>query len=89
MSESAHTHAHGAPCRDLLAQIGDYIDGELDPGLCQELERHMAGCVNCRLVLDTTRMTVSLFREDYDTLEELPPGAMERLRAALDRAGCH
>ena len=39
-------------CAELKAQLSDYIDGELEAGLCAELERHLAGCDNCRIVVN-------------------------------------
>ncbi len=68
-------------CQDLKAQLSDYIDGDLDEGLCKELERHLAGCENCRIVVDTLRKTILLYR-DYDTVS-MPAGAHERLIHAL------
>ncbi len=64
-------------CQELKAQLSDYIDGELDPGVCAEIERHMAGCDNCRIVVDTLRKTILLYR-DYGA-PPMPPGAHERL----------
>ena len=40
-------------CRDLLAELSAYIDGELEPDLCTEIEAHMAGCRDCRSVITT------------------------------------
>ncbi len=64
-------------CQELKAQLSDYIDGELDAGLCAELERHLAGCDNCRIVVDTLRKTILLYR-DYGAAS-MPTGAHERL----------
>ncbi len=64
-------------CQELKAQLSDYIDGELDPGVCAEIERHMAGCDNCRIVVDTLRKTILLYR-DYGA-PPMPTGAHERL----------
>ncbi len=50
-------------CRELKAQLSDYIDGDLDEGLCAEIERHLAGCDNCRIVVDTLKKTILLYRE--------------------------
>jgi anti-sigma factor RsiW len=49
-------------CRALLESLSDYVDGDLGPAICAEIERHMAGCENCRVVVDTLRKTVSLYR---------------------------
>ena len=41
-------------CRRLKALLGDYLDGELDEQLCQEMESHLGDCQPCRAVVDTT-----------------------------------
>ncbi len=41
---SKHEHTHDLSCKQLLASIGDYVEGDLAPELCQEIERHIAGC---------------------------------------------
>ena len=49
-------------CREFFNQLSEYLDGELAESLCAELERHLADCPNCRIVVDTTRKTVNLYR---------------------------
>ena len=71
-------------CHEHLDCLSDYIDGELDPTLCAEIERHMAACGDCRIVVDTLRKTVSLYR-NYGH-EEVPEDAKERLYAVLKLA---
>jgi anti-sigma factor RsiW len=72
-------------CREFFNQLSDYIDGELAESLCAELERHLAGCPDCRVVVDTTRKTVSLYRRFGQA--ELPVGVSERLWQAIERTG--
>ena len=69
-------------CRHLLGALSDYVDGEASPALCAEIETHMAGCDDCRVVVDTLHKTIDLYR----TLPqpELPTGLRERLYASLD-----
>jgi anti-sigma factor (TIGR02949 family) len=69
------------PCDEILAALSEYLDGELDEQLCAEIERHMAACGNCRIMVDTLRKTILLYRT-YGH-EELPEGARERLYAIL------
>lgn len=76
MMEHDHTH-----CRDLLSSLSDYIDGELDETLCARIERHMEGCENCRIVVDTLRKTVYLYRESVE-----PPAVPEDVRQRLFRS---
>ncbi len=50
-------------CQELKQQLSGYLDGELDPPRCAELERHLRDCDNCRLVVDTLRKTILLYRD--------------------------
>ncbi len=68
-------------CQELKAQLSDYIDGDLDDGLCKEIERHLANCENCRVVVDTLRKTILLYR-DYGATP-MPAEAHERLIKTL------
>jgi anti-sigma factor RsiW len=78
--QSAHS-AHGE-CRTLLKDLSDYIDGDLDEMLCQEIEHHMEECDTCRIVVDTLRKTVLL----YHALppEPIPDEVEARLFRRLD-----
>ena len=68
-------------CAELKAQLSDYIDGDLDAGVCAELERHLAGCENCRIVVDTLHKTILLYRS-YSP-PAMPTGAHVRLMHIL------
>jgi hypothetical protein len=48
------------------------------------LEHHLANCPDCRIVVDTTRKTVNLYR--HFGRAELPAGAAERLWQAMEQA---
>jgi len=63
------SHKHNTTCKDLLGNLSDYIDGELSDDLCQELQRHMAGCENCRVVFDTMTKTVYLYQTNAQETE--------------------
>ncbi|MBN1218164.1 MAG: zf-HC2 domain-containing protein [Anaerolineae bacterium] len=78
--------SHPATCQALLSQLDDYLDGELEAALCAEIEQHLAGCDDCRVLADTTRKTITLYRQHRRV--ELPTGMMDRLRQALEAAGC-
>ena len=49
-------------CQTLLCLLSDYVDGELSEELCRQIEMHTAECDNCRVVIDTLRKTISLYR---------------------------
>ena len=72
-------------CQELLGNISDYVDGELDETLCRELEQHLADCPDCRVVVDTTRKTVSLYRERSAEPAQVPEDVRQRLFKCLNR----
>jgi anti-sigma factor RsiW len=73
-------HDHST-CQDILGQISDYLDGELEVALCAELEAHLAGCPNCRVMVDTVRKTITLYHSQAPA--ELPSGMEDRLYKVL------
>ena len=76
-------------CEDLLALVNEYVDGTVDPALCDEFEKHMAGCNPCQVVVDNIRKTITLYKEGAPY--ELPIPFRERLHAALRERwkACH
>lgn len=73
MTEHIHDN-----CANLLGSLSEYIDGTLGPELCQEVEKHLAGCENCRVVLNTTKRTIDLVRLP-ETRTPVPDDVRERL----------
>jgi len=76
-------------CEELLAMLNEYVDGAVDPAICVEFEKHMAGCNPCQVVVDNIRQTITLYRDG--TPYELPSAFRLRLHAALRLEGdpCH
>lgn len=68
-------------CEELLAALNDYVDGGIDPSVCEEFSKHLAGCKPCQLVVDTVRKTIFLYKEGQ--LYELPAKLHDKLHAAL------
>ncbi len=75
-----HVHSN---CESLLGSLSEYIDGELSPELCQEIEKHLAGCENCRVVLNTTKRTIDLVQAPAEK-SDLPNEVRERLFKRLN-----
>jgi predicted anti-sigma-YlaC factor YlaD len=76
------THNHGK-CKELLETLSDYVDGSLEEQLCKEIEQHMAECENCRVVIDTLKKTVSLYRGSRGETIELPAEVRDQLIKSL------
>lgn len=68
-------------CEELLKILNEYVDGTVDPAICAEFERHMAGCNPCQVVVDNIRKTIVLYREGKPC--ELPLDFRRRLHDAL------
>ena len=68
-------------CEELLIQLNEYVDGEVDPGLCAEFEQHMAGCNPCQVVVDNIRKTITLYKNGQPC--ELPAEFRQKLHSAL------
>lgn len=69
-------------CRELLAKLYAFLDGELDDGLCGDLRAHLEGCDPCR--------TNAEFEQAFKRFvarsccDEPPAGFFDRVRAVLD-----
>jgi anti-sigma factor (TIGR02949 family) len=70
-------------CKHLLGSLSEYVDGELKGELCAELERHLAECQNCRIVVDSLNKTISLYHTTAQHAD-VPDGVRERLFRRLD-----
>ena len=75
-----HMHKN---CEELLGSLSSYIDGDLPPELCDELEKHLAGCNDCRVVLNTTKRTIDLLHSPIEK-PALPEEVRERLFKRLN-----
>ena len=68
-------------CAELLKYLNEYVDGTVDPAVCEEFEKHMAGCNPCQVVVDNIRKTITLYKEGQ--AYKLPAEFRERLHNAL------
>ncbi len=81
MSENEHDRH-----RDELAA---YLLGALEPGEAAELERHLAGCEECRTELEWLRPAVQLLPESVERVEpprELRGRLIEQVRSEAETA---
>jgi len=72
-------------CRHLIGAISDYVDDAASQALCEEIERHLEECVNCRVVVDTMKKTVYLVHASTDPAE-VPDDVKNRLFKRLELA---
>ena len=68
-------------CDELLAMLNEYVDGSVDPGVCESFEKHLAGCNPCQVVVDNIRKTITLYKDGQPY--ELPAAFRDKLHDAL------
>lgn len=68
-------------CEELLAALNDYVDGDLDPGICEAFEEHLNGCNPCQVVIDNIRKTITLYKAGEEI--EMPIELQQRLHSVL------
>ena len=44
-------------CKNAIKEISDYLDGELDPVVRQQLARHLSECKECTIIVSQTKAT--------------------------------
>ena len=70
-------------CKHVWEHISEYLDGQLDPQLLMDIEKHLENCEVCSAILDSTRNILILTADDRTY--ELPVGYSERLHARLEK----
>ncbi len=73
-----------ATCHQLLGNLSDFVDGNLEEELCQEIQSHLEDCEDCQVVIDTLRKTIYLVRAKAAETVELPEDVRERLFRRLN-----
>jgi predicted anti-sigma-YlaC factor YlaD len=75
-------------CVEVVGALSDYIDGTLAGHVHDDVERHLAVCHQCHVVLDTTQCTILLYRASRSTT--LQGEQRRRLLERLEKAcgGC-
>jgi hypothetical protein len=58
-------------CEELLAALNDYVDEDIDPGVCEAFEEHLKDCNPCQIVVDNIRRTITVYKAGEPF--ELPP----------------
>ena len=72
-------------CKDLLEELGDYLDDEVSADLRRQLEEHLAECKPCKVVTDSARQTVKIVAGCRSF--ELPPKFSSKIMAKIRAAG--
>ena len=69
-------------CKTVLANLSDYVDGDVSNEVRKALEEHISRCRRCRVVLDTTRRTLKIILDAEPF--EVPLAVSARLYTRLE-----
>ena len=53
-------HERTEKCKEVFSLLSEYLNLELPPDACQEIEAHLAGCPPCIEFAESLRKTVDL-----------------------------
>lgn len=62
-------------CADFVAELDNYLDGDVAAAVRVQLEHHIAHCKTCTVLVDSTRKTLKILTENG--LFDLPREAFE------------
>ena len=71
-------------CKEVFALLSEYLDLELPPEACQEIDRHLTGCAPCVEFVESLRKTVALCRSYQPKVMPVP--LTTQARGELERA---
>lgn len=57
MTSDCHDHKS---CLEMFEKLSEYLDNELDSMTCEDIERHAAACISCKVCMETLKRTVDL-----------------------------
>jgi len=77
-------HKHDEKCKEVFALLSEYLNLELPPYACQEVEKHLNGCPPCIEFADSLCKTVELCRQYRPT--EMPGPLSDSARLKLMEA---
>lgn len=71
----------GHNCKALFEKLSEYIDRELDPPTCEEIEAHIERCPPCQTCLKTLQQTVEICK--HLKHRQVPKALSLKLTAAI------
>jgi len=72
-------------CADFMAEIANYLEGDVAEELRQQLEHHLSQCQSCTVLVDSTRKTLKIVTDTgtFDLSEETFRPIADRIMAKI------
>lgn len=68
-------------CADFMAEIGNYLEGEVAAEVRMQLEHHLSHCQTCTVLVDSTRKTLKIVTDAGSF--DLPEDAFRPIAAQI------
>jgi anti-sigma factor RsiW len=93
MSTDKHEHGPANPlppesCLEVFERLSEYLDGELSPQDCVEIQEHIRDCEPCVAFVESLKTSIRASGElrPKESVRELPDETREKLKAAWKAA---
>jgi RNA polymerase sigma-70 factor (ECF subfamily) len=70
-------------CPDIIRLFSRHLEGEIGADTCAEMERHLAGCPDCRTACESLKQTLRLCRES--PAPRVPGALQDSIRMGIRR----
>ena len=72
-------------CADFMAEIGNYLEGDVAGEVRAQLEHHLSHCQTCTVLVDSTRKTLKIVTDSgtFDLPETTFRPIAERIMARI------
>jgi predicted anti-sigma-YlaC factor YlaD len=76
-------------CADFMAEIGNYLEGDVAAEIRAQIESHLAHCQTCQIVYDSARKTVRVLTDcgSFDLPEAASKPIVENVMARIRAQG--
>ena len=68
-------------CSDFIAEIGNYLEGDVAEEVRKQLEEHLAHCQTCTVIIDSTRKTLKIVTDTGSF--DLPQSFLQPITAEI------
>jgi hypothetical protein len=69
-------------CKEIFESLSDYVDGDLDEGMCNQIRQHMQDCPPCEKFFEGFRRSIEASKFAGKTVDSTPP-LPEDIKSAL------
>lgn len=69
-------------CKEMFESLSEFVDGDLDESVCEEIRLHMQDCAPCEKFLEGFRRSIEISKVAGKTVES-PPSLPEEAKSAL------